>query len=411
MRINKDRLWDRLMEMATIGAIGETGSRRLALSKEDYQGRQLFTKWCHDIGMTVTYDQVGNLIATKTGKNPNLPEVMIGSHLDTQPNGGRFDGVLGVLAGLEAVQILHENKIQPIRTIKVVAWTNEEGVRFSPSMLGSSVYTGNLSLSSALATKDNQGITVKEALSELSPTEPSPPTNFPYAYLEMHIEQGPVLEKKNKTIGVVTGGQGLAWLDIKLTGFSAHAGTTPMSMRKDTLFAASAIWRKLEKMADKFVDSNITIGKIHTENTSYNTIIGELYFSLDLRNAEIDKLDSMIKKTKKIIKKNCQQRKIDFTIQTNSISPPQPFNQSCIKLIDKTTKILGYSKMSLISGAGHDAILLAKVCPTAMIFIPSKNGVSHNPTEYSTPEDIYKGTNVLLGSCLELANDKCSRFD
>lgn len=407
---NKERLWQRLMDMAAIGAVGKTGSRRLALSPEDYAGRDLFSKWCSDIGMEITCDEIGNLFATKVGQQPSLPAVMIGSHLDTQPNGGRFDGTFGVLSGLEVLQTLHEKGIELLRTVIVAVWTNEEGARFSPSMLGSSVYTGQLGLVDALEIKDDQGISVREELSSLSLTEAVPPSSFPYAYLEAHIEQGPVLEAKDKTVGVVTGGQGLAWLDIQLTGFSAHAGTTPMGMRKDTLFAAAEIWRELEEMANDFENANVTIGQVRTDNTSYNTIIGELYFSLDLRNADSDELNKMIDESKRITKTICKSRNIDFSVQINSISPPQPFNQRCIELVAQKTEELGYSKEILMSGAGHDAILLAKACPTVMIFIPSKDGISHNPVEYSSPEDIHKGANVLLRACFDLANDKQTRF-
>lgn len=410
MQTNKERLWARLMEMANIGAAGETGSRRLALSHEDLQGRELFSRWCETINMTVSFDQVGNLFATKIGTTPDLAPVVMGSHLDTQPNGGRFDGVFGVLAALEVMETLHEKGIHLARTVQIAVWTNEEGARFSPAMLGSSVYAGLLELKKALAIKDKDSISIKTALSNLKLTEPVPPKIYPYAYLEAHIEQGPVLENANKAIGVVTGGQGLAWLDIQVKGFSAHAGTTPMTMRKDALFTAAEIWTKLEKMAAEYNNANVTIGQVRVENSSYNTIIGNLYFSLDLRHADLAVLEEIIEQSKETIKSCCQDRGLQFDIKLNSLSPPQPFNSDCVSLIGGKADELGYTKEIMISGAGHDAILLAKVCPTAMIFIPSQNGISHNPEEYSSPEEVHKGANVLLETCKALSNDKTSRF-
>lgn len=407
MHINSDRLWQNLMEMAKIGAITNDGVCRLALSEKDKQGRELFTQWCLDAGMSIRVDAIGNLFARREGAEPNLPAVVLGSHLDTQPEGGRFDGVYGVLAGLEVVSALNDQNIQTKRAIEVVSWTNEEGARFTPAMLGSSVYTGLFDLNETLQNTDDDGVSIAQALDEMGYETlcAVPPSEWPFAYLEAHIEQGPILENANIDIGVVTGGQAIGWLDVTLTGFAAHAGTTPMLLRKDALFAATEMWANMEMMAKDFAPhGNITIGKVDISHPSRNTIVGKLNFTIDIRHHDDAELEKMIQRIEVIISEVSQKREIQSEVSIYWKSPATPFDEKYIEAVNQAAINLNYSHQKIISGAGHDAILLAKVCPTTMIFIPCLNGVSHNPSEFASKEHVAQGANVLLHVAHQAAN-------
>lgn len=400
MKINSDRLWDSLMEMAKIGATDKGGSSRVALTFEDKEGRELFCNWCEALGMQIHRDKAGNLFARYKGKASTKPPIVMGSHLDTQPKGGKFDGVYGVLAALEVVRTLDENQYQPTRDIEIAVWMNEEGARFSPAMMGSSLFIGELKLDDAMNHQDRDGISLREALvmtQEIGSLEFQ--REFE-SYFELHIEQGPVLEAESKEIGVVTGGQGIAWLNLVFVGRSQHAGTTPMEYRKDALFALSHLMVEIEKSFSEVDDLLVTMGEVLVQNSSRNTIAGHIEATLDLRHPNLDQLQDGIQLVKNIAQQISAMKDVDIVIEERWLSPPIPFNQLCIALVSKAVNDLGLSHREIVSGAGHDAIHLAKHCPTTMIFIPCKDGISHNEEESISRHDCQNGANVLLNTIL-----------
>ncbi len=401
MQINLNRLMSTFNEIAGIGGTPEGGFCRLALSPEDKQGRALFSQWVIQSGGQVIYDDIGNLFATFPGQNET--EIMMGSHLDTQPNGGNYDGIFGVLAALETVRTLKEHGIQPKHTITIAVWTNEEGARFSPAMLGSAVYCHLLPLSEALAQVDQHGISVGSELLDLPKNRRESNRPYPIAYIEAHIEQGPILENNHMDIGVVTGGQGIIWFDLVIDGQPAHAGTTPMPLRHDPLFAFSEFAKQAETMVMDYNPlANITIGKVHSSNRSYNTIMKRISATVDIRHFEASGLEHIKNRMHAILQNICQERGVTYELSDVWYSPPQPFYPQYIDMVRESAKELGYSHQDIISGAGHDAISLAKVCPTTMIFIPCLNGISHNPAEYASPEQLEKGTMVLLKTIIKI---------
>jgi len=401
MRINQDRLWDSLMEMAKIGATSKGGSSRLALSKEDKVGRDLFVSWCESIGMEIHRDPIGNLFAIYSGNNRQAAPIVMGSHLDTQPKGGRFDGVYGVLAALEVIRTLHENEIKPNHDIEIAVWMNEEGARFSPAMLGSEVFIGELSLEKALGIKDVNGISVADALAETGEAGSSAFKRHLDSYFELHIEQGPILEDLNKEIGVVTGGQAIAWLDVEMLGRAQHAGTTPMRYRKDAMLGVSAFLLEIESYVADIDDALLTIGEINIPFCSRNTIAGTVNFTLDIRHPKTDKVKEMVARVREIAEEVAEKRALEVTLEDVWLSPAIPFDESCVNLVRDAVKELGFSNIEMISGAGHDAIHLAKHCPTTMIFIACKDGISHNEAESITEVDAANGTNVLLRAVMK----------
>lgn len=401
MRINQDRLWDSLMEMAKIGATSKGGSSRLALSKEDKVGRDLFVSWCESIGMEIHRDPIGNLFAVYPGNNRQAAPIVMGSHLDTQPKGGRFDGVYGVLAALEVIRTLYENEIRPNHDIEIAVWMNEEGARFSPAMLGSEVFIGELSLEKALGIKDVNGISVADALAETGEAGSSAFKRHLDSYFELHIEQGPILEDLNKEIGVVTGGQAIAWLDVEMLGRAQHAGTTPMRYRKDAMLGVSAFLLEIESYVADIDDALLTIGEINIPFCSRNTIAGTVNFTLDIRHPKTDKVKEMVARVREIAEEVAEKRALEVTLEDVWLSPAIPFDESCVNLVRDAVKELGFSNIEMISGAGHDAIHLAKHCPTTMIFIACKDGISHNEAESITEVDAANGTNVLLRAVMK----------
>lgn len=401
MRINQDRLWDSLMEMAKIGATSKGGSSRLALSKEDKVGRDLFVSWCESIGMEIHRDPIGNLFAVYPGNNRQAAPIVMGSHLDTQPKGGRFDGVYGVLAALEVIRTLHDNEIRPNHDIEIAVWMNEEGARFSPAMLGSEVFIGELSLEKALGIKDVNGISVADALAETGEAGSSAFKRHLDSYFELHIEQGPILEDLNKEIGVVTGGQAIAWLDVEMLGRAQHAGTTPMRYRKDAMLGVSAFLLEIESYVADIDDALLTIGEINIPFCSRNTIAGTVNFTLDIRHPKTDKVKEVVARVREIAEEVAEKRALEVTLEDVWLSPAIPFDESCVNLVRDAVKELGFSNIEMISGAGHDAIHLAKHCPTTMIFIACKDGISHNEAESITEVDAANGTNVLLRAVMK----------
>ena len=405
LKIDGPRLWASLIAMAQIGATPKGGVRRLALTEDDRRSRALFVAWCVEAGMTVRIDEIGNVFARREGSNEKARAVLIGSHLDTQPEGGRFDGVYGVLAALEVVRTLNDRRVITEKPIEIVSWTNEEGARFTPAMLGSAVFVGATPLAAALQTTDAEGVTLREALTQIG-----------YAgmrevgvenvdsYFEAHIEQGPILESHGNPIGVVSGGQAIRWLDVDVTGVAAHAGTTPMPYRKDALFASAAMALELEAIAQRFAPLGlVTIGQVDVPNSSRNTIAGRVAFSVDLRHPDDTKIDAMEREVRELFGKIAEDRGLKADISTYWKSPATPFDTECVELVEDAAKGFGYAYERIVSGAGHDAIHLARHVPTAMVFIPCVNGLSHNEAEDALPEDVTCGANVLINAVLARA--------
>ncbi|MBC3257154.1 Zn-dependent hydrolase [Pseudomonas paralactis] len=404
LKINGERLWRSLMDMAEIGATARGGSCRLALSAEDKAGRELFSHWCKAAGLTLSVDAIGNLFARRAGADNDAAPVMIGSHLDTQPEGGRFDGVYGVLAGLEVIRSLDDHGIQTRKPLEIAVWTNEEGARFTPAMLGSAVFTGALALDKALATTDGDGVSVAEALRTTGYNGERALGGAVDAYFEAHIEQGPILEDNANSIGVVTGGQAIRWLDVRVEGMAAHAGTTPMALRKDALYGAAKMIQALENLAADFAPHGLTtVGELSIAKSSRNTIPGVLDFTVDLRHHRDADIDAMEQQVRARLQAIADNRGLSVTITPHWISPATPFDAECVACVQASVDALGYSQQTIISGAGHDAIHLARYCPTAMIFIPCVGGLSHNEAEDVLPEDVRQGTDVLLNAVLKRA--------
>ncbi|MGH8779011.1 Zn-dependent hydrolase [Paraburkholderia sp.] len=411
LHIDGPRLWASLMEMAKIGATPRGGVRRLALTDEDRLGRERFAQWCRDAGMRVSVDEVGNLFATRAGTDPHAAPVLIGSHLDTQPEGGRFDGVYGVLAALEVVRTLNDAGLATDKPIEIVSWTNEEGARFTPAMLGSAVFTGAMQVDTALDTCDAQGVTLADALRSIGIEHASTTPTLRLAqhqpvdsYFEAHIEQGPVLEANDTTIGIVTGGQSIRWLDVEVTGTAAHAGTTPMPYRRDTLFACAQMASELERIVARYAPRGLaTIGQVDIPNASRNTIAGRLAFTVDLRHPDDAQVDAMERDLRDAFTRIAQARGVQVDVSTHWVSPATPFDEPCVALVADAAAGLGYSHERIVSGAGHDAIHLARYCPTAMVFIPCVGGLSHNEAEDALPDDVTRGADVLLNAVLARA--------
>ncbi|WP_047337424.1 Zn-dependent hydrolase [Pseudomonas protegens] len=404
LKTNGQRLWASLMAMAEIGATARGGSCRLALSDEDRAGRELFAHWCTEAGMSLSVDPIGNLFARRPGSDPDAAPVMMGSHLDTQPEGGRFDGVYGVLAGLEVVRTLNDLGIQTRKPLEVAVWTNEEGARFTPAMFGSAVFTGVMALDAALAVRDADGISVAQALQRTGYAGSRPLGAAVDAYFEAHIEQGPILEDNAKSIGVVSGGQAIRWLDVQVEGLAAHAGTTPMPLRKDALYGAAQMILAVEQLAADFAPQGLTtVGELSIAKSSRNTIPGLLNFTVDLRHHQDRQIAAMEQQVEERLLAIAGQRGLKVSISRHWVSPATPFDAECVAAVQQAVDGLGYPQQSIVSGAGHDAILLARYCPTAMVFIPCVGGLSHNEAEDVLPEDVRQGADVLLNAVLARA--------
>ncbi|WGF90197.1 Zn-dependent hydrolase [Marinivivus vitaminiproducens] len=405
LRVDGERLWRSMMTMAEIGATAKGGVCRLTLSDEDKASRDLFIEWCRAIGCTIRVDAMGNIFARRAGRNDDLPPVVIGSHLDSQPTGGKYDGAYGVLAGLEVLRTLDERAIETDRPIEVVSWTNEEGARFSPAMLGSSVYAGVADLAYGQGRTDHDGKSVGEELERIGYRGGDDLAGRPLAcYIEPHIEQGPILEAEGKTIGVVTGGQGVAWYDVAVTGADAHAGPTPIAMRRDALLAAAAMLLRIRELAVAEAPAGrSTVGEFRIEPGSRNTIPGKVEFTVDLRHPERETLARMDEGLRALIAQTAGEHGVDAAVERIWLSDPIAFDADVVQAVRAGADLCGYSHREIISGAGHDAFHLSTICPTAMIFVPCKDGVSHNEAESALPGDVEAGCNVLLHAVLERA--------
>ncbi|MDH0049588.1 Zn-dependent hydrolase [Comamonas terrigena] len=405
LRVNGPRLWDALMELAQIGATPKGGVCRLTLTDLDKQGRDLVTRWAREAGMTVTIDKIGNGFMRRPGRNNSLPPIMTGSHIDTQPTGGKFDGNYGVLAGLEVVRTLNDHGIETEAPIEVAFWTNEEGSRFVPVMMGSGVFAKAFTLEHAYAATDTEGKTVGGELERIGYVGSQEPGDHPIgAYFEAHIEQGPVLEDNAKTIGVVTGVLGIRWYDCVVTGMEAHAGPTPMALRKDALQVAAQLMQEVVACAHRHPPHGRgTVGMVQVHPNSRNVIPGQVKFSIDLRNASDADCDAMDADIRAVAARISQASGLPIEITLVSNYPAQPFHADCVDAVARAAKALGYSHMPAVSGAGHDAVYMARLAPAGMVFIPCKDGISHNEIEDVTPADITAGCNVLMHAMLERA--------
>jgi N-carbamoyl-L-amino-acid hydrolase len=406
LRIDGERLWSSLMELAQIGATPKGGVCRLALTELDRQGRDLVTGWARAAGMTVVIDRIGNGFMRRPGRNNALPPVVTGSHIDTQPTGGKFDGNYGVLAGLEVVRTLNDHGIQTEAPIEVAFWTNEEGSRFVPVMMGSGVFAKAFTLETAYAAKDQDGKTVQQELERIGYVGPEEPGAHPIGcYFETHIEQGPVLEDHDTTIGIVTGVLGIRWYDCTVTGMEAHAGPTPMALRRDALQVATRLMQEVVACAHRHgPHGRGTVGMVHVHPNSRNVIPGRVKFSIDLRNASDALCEAMDADIRAVAAKIAADSGLEIGIEPVSAYPAQPFHPDCVEAVARAARKLGYSNMPAVSGAGHDAVYMARLAPAGMIFIPCKDGISHNEIEDAKPEHITAGCNVLLHAMLERAH-------
>ncbi|MBJ9622038.1 Zn-dependent hydrolase [Burkholderia multivorans] len=405
VRVNQQRLWDSLMEMATIGATARGGSCRLALSDDEVRGRRRFIAWCEAAGCEIRIDPIGNLFARRPGTEPDAPAVMCGSHLDTQPLGGRFDGVYGVLAGLEAIRTLNEHGIATRHPIDVVAWTNEEGSRFTPGMMGSAVYAGKLDLDDALARPCmHTGVRLGDELERTGFAGPARERQMPKAYFEAHIEQGPVLENAGVPIGVVTGVQGIVELDVTVTGFESHAGTTPMSVRKDAMGVAAAMIAAIVEHGHGFdADARVTVGHLACQPNSPSTIPGQVRFSVDVRHPSRSALQRLVADIGAICTQRTALRGTHVDVQLIAEYDPIAFDAACIERVRQATIAAGFPYLEMFSGAGHDAVNLSYVAPSAMVFVPCKAGLSHNEAEDADPVHLAQGASVLANLLVDCA--------
>jgi len=405
LHINGDRLWRSLMDLARIGATAKGGVCRLALSELDGQGRDLVTGWFREAGLTVTVDRIGNIFARRRGRNSNAPPVVSGSHIDTQPSGGKFDGNYGVLAALEVVRTLNEHKIETEAPIEVAIWTNEEGTRFTPVMMGSGVFVNAFELDHCLARTDLEGKSVGDELKRIGYAGETPMGGRPFAaYFEAHIEQGPILEDTGNVIGVVTGALGLRWYDIVATGQDSHAGPTPMRLRKDALLGAAQIVQEVNRIAFAHQpEGRGTVGFMQVKPNSRNVVPGEVRFSVDLRHISDAKLDAMEAMLGEACARLGRESGLTFDVQLATSYPTVQFHPDCVSAVRKATRSLGYKHIDIVSGAGHDACYINRVAPTAMIFVPCEGGISHNEIENAKPEDLAAGCDVLLSAIVERA--------
>ncbi|PZX34670.1 Amidase, hydantoinase/carbamoylase, N-carbamoyl-L-amino-acid hydrolase [Cupriavidus phytorum] len=405
LRIDGQRLWDTLMRLATIGATPKGGVCRLALTELDRQGRDFFVAEAKAAGCTVRVDAIGNIFARRAGRDDALPPVMTGSHIDTQPTGGKFDGNYGVFAGIEVLRTLADAGIVTDAPLEVAVWTNEEGSRFVPVMMGSGAFIGEFALADMLQQRDRDGISVGQALQAIGYAGPEPVGARPVgAYFEAHIEQGPVLEANDTTIGVVTGALGQRWYDVVLTGMEAHAGPTPMALRKDALLAASELVGMVNRIAlDHPPHGRGTVGCLGVHPDSRNVIPGQVTMTVDLRAGDDTVLSAMDAALRTQVAALKARSGIAIDLRQVVYFPPQPFDARLVEAVRGGAQRLGHSAMEVISGAGHDAVYLARVAPAAMIFVPCKDGISHNEIEDARPEHLEAGCNVLLHAMLDAA--------
>lgn len=403
-RIDGQRLWSSLMAMAEIGATPKGGVKRLTLTEVDRQGRDRFCEWCRALGLQIRVDEIGNIFARREGRDPSRPPVLMGSHLDSQPSGGKFDGALGVIAGLEVMRSLDDLGITTEAPIELVNWTDEEGSRFGHSLMGSGTWAGIFPKEKTYALTDADGVRVDTALDAIGYRGTEPARPFPAdAYFELHIEQGPLLEREGRTIGIVTGAQAMVWYDARIEGQDAHAGTTPPSARRDALVATARIIELVDRiMRARGDDGRGTVGWLQVAPNSRNVVPGETRFSIEFRHPDFATIQAMA---------------AEFEAAAAALVAPcawqltelfrldaQPFDAGCVALVEQAAARLGLPARRIVSGAGHDAVYVARHIPTAMIFTPCKDGLSHNEAESIEPHEAEAGCQVLFEAVLARAN-------
>ncbi len=408
-RIDGQRLWSTLMAMAEIGATPKGGVKRLTLTDIDRQGRDRFAAWCTELGLTIRVDEIGNMFARREGRDPSRPPVLMGSHLDSQPSGGKFDGALGVIAGLEVMRSLHDLGITTEAPIELVNWTDEEGSRFGHSLMGSGTWAGIFPKEKTYALTDAEGVRVDTALDGIGYRGSEPARPFPAdAYFELHIEQGPILEREAKTIGIVTGAQAMVWYDVRIEGQDAHAGTTPPSTRRDALVATARVIECVDRiMRARGEDGRGTVGFLQVAPNSRNVVPGEVRFSVEFRHPEFAEIQAMA---------------AEFETRAAALAAPcawhptelfrldaTPFDPGCVDLVEQAAARLGLPARRIVSGAGHDAVYVARHVPTAMIFTPCKDGLSHNEAESIEPHEAEAGCQVLFEAVVARANRTLDR--
>jgi len=398
-------LWDALMEMAKIGPGVRGGNNRQTLTDEDAEGRKLFTRWCEEAGLTIGIDQMGNMFARREGVEPGLDPVMVGSHLDTQPTGGKYDGVLGVLGGLEIIRTLNDLDIRTKRPIVVVNWTNEEGTRFAPPMLASGVFAGVHTLDWAYGREDAEGKNVGDELERIGYKGDEPVgARKMHAFFELHIEQGPILEAEGYDIGVVTHGQGLNWLQVTLIGKESHTGSTPMPMRVNAGLGMARITQVVDEIAWKHAPLAVgAVGHCDVYPNSRNIIPGKVVFTIDFRHPEKDVIAAMEAELRERAKIIADEIGLTMEIEQVGAFDPVKFDDNCVKAVRDAAERLGYKHRDLVSGAGHDACWINRVAPTSMVMCPCVDGLSHNEDEEISPEWATAGANVLYHAVVETA--------
>ncbi len=402
LQIDARRLWDTLLETAQIGATAKGGICRLTLTDLDRQVRDWLKAQCQALGCAVTVDEVGNMFARRPGNNSQLPPIAMGSHLDTQPTGGKFDGPLGVLAALEALRTLHDNHRTTHAPIELVNWTNEEGARFAPAMLASGVFAGVFTADYAYARTDRDGKSFGEELKRIGyrGAEKAGARKFS-ALFELHIEQGPILEHENRMIGVVQGAQGVRWYDVTIAGEEAHAGAMPMRLRKNALVGAARMIERVDSIARHIPDAVGTVGSIESKPNSRNVIPGEVFLTVDFRHPDDKVLDAMEMQLREALAEMLPPLQLAYRENRIWASPPVHFSPDLIECVRVAVETTGFSCRDMVSGAGHDSVYISRVAPTTMIFVPSRGGISHNEAEWTSEEQCAAGAQVLLNAVLE----------
>lgn len=405
LKVNGERLWASLMEMARIGATPKGGVNRLTLTDLDRESRGLFQSWCEQAGLTVSVDRMGNMFARRAGADDSLAPVMIGSHLDSQPTGGKFDGALGVLAALELVRALNDLAITTRHPIEIVNFTNEEGSRFAPAMVASGVFAGAIPIEHALSRTDTEGKTLGDELTRIGFAGPLPVGGRPvHAFFELHIEQGPILEEEGTAVGVVTHANGQRWYEINITGVDSHAGPTPMSRRKDALLGAARIVELVNGIGfDHEPSACATCGMIEAHPNSRNVIPGRVFLTVDFRHPDDGKLASMDAALRAGVAAIAERSGLGIELSQIWSTPVTTFDAACVAAVRDGAKALGLSHRDITSAAGHDAVYMARVAPTAMVFTPCIGGISHNEAEDILPEWATAGANILLHAALARA--------
>lgn len=405
LRVNGDRLWSRLMQMAEIGATPHGGCNRQALTDADMAGRGLLSRWAEEAGCRVRVDGVGNLFVRRPGGDDTLPVVMTGSHLDTQPTGGKFDGVYGVLAGLEVIETLNDHAMTTVHPIELSVWCNEEGSRFPMAMMGSAVWSGRLALDTAHGLTDRDGISVRHELQRAGIATDGPLSRQAVkASFEVHIEQGPVLEQQTKTIGVVTGVQHMSRHEIIVEGQEAHAGPTPMDMRRDPIRVLADLLPALyAATAQRGRDARLTVGFIETLPGSPNTVPGRLRFTVDIRHPDAQQYGSLREEVNRLTQAALARHALTGNIRCVWEAPGVSFDPTSVAAVRSAAAALGFNSLEMVSGAGHDSCNVSAVVPTAMVFVPCAGGLSHNEAESALPADLEAGANVLLHAMLSMA--------